>query len=320
MKKYNVLPLVLVLPLLVGCGQKDIKAPKFAKEGDKVEYSAFNDAMNEINKEHAFFKSEEDYLLPSFKANIKEESLNKTELKRENKVHRSELNYSKKTTLGEYDKANGILHEKVETKGNAGGEAAQGYEKAEETRKTEIYRQKGSDEGKDYLINVNVPNRTYALGSEVTELSPYDKLIDNKAASIATRNNAVFAFAFMMMAYSLADEEEQAKFSFYKNDKIFTLEYKDEKKGEEVKDAEDKVKWTIDESMDVKFQIDLSKSDSYKATYYSVETESTNYNIVYDYCVPGDVEIETKKQLIVAEVAQKDISLKAQDLAKFTKI
>ena len=36
--------------------------------------------------------------------------------------------------------------------------------------------------------------------------------------------------------------------------------------------------------------------------------------------MPGDVKVETRKEAFTAEVAKKDVSLKAEDLSKFIKV
>lgn len=46
MKKHSFLPLLLVAPLLVGCGE--VKEPKFASEGSEVDYEKFG----EIGRAH----------------------------------------------------------------------------------------------------------------------------------------------------------------------------------------------------------------------------------------------------------------------------
>ena len=59
MKKTKFLPFLLVLPLLAGC-DGSVSEPKFKKGGDKVEFTAFQEALDKLMKENALLKSEKE--------------------------------------------------------------------------------------------------------------------------------------------------------------------------------------------------------------------------------------------------------------------
>lgn len=318
MKKFNVLPLVLALPLLVSCGAKDVKAPKFAKEGDKVEYEAWNEANNTATKANAFFPDAPDALLPSFKASSETESINKTEVKREKKVVRSNSNYSKSSEEYQSDTANGLIRTKEDRRGVEESKTPNGTSKTNTKHKYEHSYQKGTYEDKEYMMDVRVPYKTYVLDGQVTETTSYAKLLDNEARNIV--NLDIMLPTIIIATYSLADEEEKKNFSFYQKGDLFTAEYKKEEKGIETKDAEDKVKWSADKDTSWKIQFDFTSKESFKLVYYYELITTTTYNVSNSPCMPGDVKVETRKESFTAEVAKKDVSLKAEDLSKFIKV
>ena len=315
MKK--VLPLVLVLPLLVSCGQKDVKAPKFAKEGDKVEYTAWSDAQNDAFKANVFFPDAADALLPSFTGSLKGESLNKTEYKREKKVIRSESSYRISKEEYKSDTDNGLLRTKEDRRITQETKNPNGSSKSVSKNKYEHAYQKGTYEDKEYLMDIRVPYKTYVLDGQVTEANSYASLLDNEARNIVTMD--IMLPVIVVAMYSLASDEEKQNYAFYQKDNLFTAEYKKEEKGVETKDAEDKVKWTTDSLLTWKIQLDATNKETFKLLYYYESVETTTYNVYSSPAMPGDVKVKTVKESSVGEVTKKDVKLKAEDLSKYLK-
>ncbi len=316
MKKIKVLPLVLALPLLVSCGQ-DVKAPKFAKAGDAKEYAAWSEAADNSSKGNVFFPDEADALLPSFKGSRQAEGIIKDEVKRDKKVVYSDMNYSKSQEEYQSDTENGLIRTKE--KRSEKEEFKNTYAKQTINSKSayEHSFQKGTFEDKEYMMDVRVPHKTYILSGQVTETNTYAKLLNTEAESILFMD--VMLPLMVIATYPSASEEEQKNYAFYQNGDIFTAEYKKEEKGIETKDAEDKVKWVADTLTSWKVQIDYSNKEAIKTVYYYEEVKTTTYNVSYDMCMPGDVETETRKESAVAELAKKDVKLKAEDLSKYIK-
>lgn len=317
MKTIKLLPLIIALPLLAGCG-KDLKAPKFAKEGDKVEYAAWFEALDKTYGENAFFKSEENYMLPSYKATVKSGTFDSIELTRDKKVVRFEHSLSNGTISMQADANNKILQGKsiltysVEAKD--GGENTKSKGKDSE----ESYMQKISDDGKDYFADVDINNHAYKLTAEITEANPLDVVFNTQIRMMTL--SGLSPYMTFMSRYSLASDEEKAKYSFYKNGNIFTAEYKDEQKDVEVKDGEDKVRYVVNSTSLNKIQIDLSKNDSFKVVSYIENKQENNYKQNEDYCYEGDIEAQVGKSSLVAEFALKDVKLKAADVSKYSKV
>ena len=115
MKKLNILPLLLVAPLLTGCGGS-VKAPKFADKGEEVAGDKFAADLLEVSSQAAFAKEDAigSLVMKSINANSNEEKLT-----RENKAIQTTIEYSEDSSEMKYDATNKLV--KGSAKGSSKG-------------------------------------------------------------------------------------------------------------------------------------------------------------------------------------------------------
>lgn len=316
MKKMKILPLILTLPLLVGCNKEDIK-PRFAKEGEKVEFNAFNEALQEDMKKCAFFNEDESAPIPSFKAVLEMDQLEKQTLKRDGKDNSSTTTLGKSKANAASDAENGILRAKISTEREVKSvtPAGKDVEKGKSSQTNVL--QKATIEDKTYMVSVDVEAKTYEVEHTIDEEHPYDKYYKEQLSE--TIGMPFMMLMLVELSYSAASEEDQKNYGFYKNGQIYTAEFTHEEV-KETKDAEENVTKVKTEKTYVKVQVDLRKADVMKSAFYQEQVESTEYKVADSVYYAGDVFEDLEKTAFSCDVKKADVKNKAEDLSKYAKI
>lgn len=316
MKKMKILPLILTLPLLVGCNKEDIK-PKFAKEGEKIEFNAFNDAFQEDMKKSAFFSEDESTYIPSFKAVAEMDQLEKQTLKRDGKENASTTTLGKSKANAASDSENGILRAKISTDREVTRVTPEGkdVEKGKANQTNVI--QKATIEDKTYMVEVDVEAKTYELAETIDEEHPYYKYYKERISE--TIGMPFMMLMLVEMSYSAASEEDQKNYGFYKNGQIYTAEFSHEEV-KETKDAEENVTQVETDKTYVKVQLDFKKADVMKAAFYQEEVKSIEYKVSSSVNYAGDIVEDIEKSAYSCDIKKADVKNKAEDLSKYAKI
>lgn len=314
MKKIKVLPLILALPLLVGCNK--VREPRFAKLGDKIDYDSIVQALDEAKKANAFYITEENQHIPSSQTKFNLKVDGQETLKRDGKVILKEEGYSNSKATAEYNADDKVV--RLVSQENAKGieKSQTGKETNSEKNKGTRFIQKYSEEGKEYAVEADTVMKTFRIVETVEETNPYEAIFD--ARSMVTYSEGSYYFDYMLVNYPLSSDERKQEFSFYKNDKIFTVEMKHEETEEE-KNAQEEVIKVEKSTIHVKVQIDLSKEDRARClTYYDVEQNIEYKKDSGNYCA-GD--ILDSKTIMAGDVriVKKDVKISAVDLTGYKK-
>lgn len=318
MKAKKLLPLLLVAPLLASCGGSKKVNPKFAKEGDKVELAAFNTAMNDAAKEGEFvLKSEEGYKLPSLVWTTESQSSSDESVTRGKKAISENNSYSESKYEGQYDSQNALYARSGKSSSTASQKTTSGLNVSQTTSgKVKTMRQAQSVDGKDYMVLANEVSKEY---SKVTELS------ESVTASSYLQSYIKGQFSWAEMGIALlaavAETEQYAPYtSLYQNGKAFTVVYDKLEENVETKDIEEKVVYTTTTHTYYKYQLDYSKADVVKCVSYEEVEKTVTYAQDEDEYAKGDVYKKVTKSYSVDVATKKEVSLKAVDLASFTKL
>ena len=229
MKKIKIIPVLALTALLSACeiGGLSVKAPKFAKEGDKVEASKFiEDALKVMNdldvyKEGATFQDK----IIKGKISQGEETFTKRDGKKINLSSTKsvssfsfEFDYDSKVALGKSNIKNESSQNSYTMTSSATGKQAQ-----------DIYLQKFSHDGKNYFGMVDKKEKEvqsyYELSELITEKYMFEMLLTmTEVQYLGLSDNK----ELLETQYSAMPADEQAKFSFYENGNVYTVIYKSE--------------------------------------------------------------------------------------------
>lgn len=278
----KLLTLVLVLPLLAGCGK--VKEPKFANKGNKVEYETFSEAYLAAALDSAFVKED---LLGSMKCDSTTKGHNKQEIKREKKLLERTFSDSNATKNIQFDFNNKVLLKKNKNKATTFqyGKSTNGVSR--EKGDSETYHQNYNSEDKSYVIEVDNKEKSFKKNYVIDETNTLEKRMDYIAKS-EIGNEVVSNFSGMMSLYSAATDEEKAKYSFYNDSKVFTIEYESTTTDKELKDSSD-VLYAKESSHEIR-KVQLSFGESYSSVYYVSTTTTTSYVESYGSRAKGDVK------------------------------
>ena len=311
MKKLTFLPLFLVAPLLVGCGN-NVKAPKFAKVGDEVAGDKFIADLTEKSSASAISKEDK---LGSLVIKSVVKSVDEAKLTRADKTVVSQsTTYEEQKTDAKYDAANLLVAGKTSAKATLNKKTLYGTEKTNGTTKGNTFIQQFEKDGKKYAVMGNKEAKELNKMVEFTELLPADKYFDTMMKAMIGENGEHIMDA--CADWSMADEEGKKNFKFYENGNIFTVEYKRVIENEEHKNGEDKVDKVTNATYSYKAQIDLTDG-AWKAMYYSEAEEKVEYKLNSGSNLEGEVKVTKGKSSEEVEVNSKDVKLKAVDVSKY---
>ena len=314
MKKLNILPLLLVAPLLTGCGGS-VKAPKFADKGEEVAGDKFAADFLEKSSQAAFAKEDAigSLVMKSKSANSQEEKL-----VREKKAIKTTTEYSESSSEMKYDATNKLVQGL--SKGSSKGTQTDINAKASGSSSTSVhvYIQEYTKGENKYVVMAEKESNMLQAVSPVTELSPVDKIFDGYIKEGIGEQGAYVVAA--VAAYAAADEEEQKNYKFYEKDKVFTVEYKQVVENKEHKNSDDQVDYVVSSTTSYTAQLDLTDG-AWRQKYYKEVSTKTEYKLdgTYsgEYQFAGDVFEEKTLKSEDVKADYKDIKLKAADLSGY---
>lgn len=320
MKKIKFIPVLAMAALLSACelGGPSVKAPKFAKEGDKVEAAAFiEDALKAI-KELEVYKAE-----PSYKDRfVKVNNSNSEEefLKRGNKKV-NQYSYKKSSDMTfEFDFDSYVAYGTMEEKVSSTDKSTSSSSNRTANMKTSTYLQKVTHEGKNYFASVSKDSKKMMGYAEITELTPEKALFESIYASGEKQYlTLTTAVSFMESEYPSFTDEEKAKYNFYKNGDVYTITYEDTREGEYKYD--DVIYYTTSNTSKMKLQYEIKGKDVYFRS-SEEEIEIIDYKKTY-YSYPesyfeGDHYEEKEVSYSECSAKDKSVSLSAIDTTGFS--
>lgn len=310
MKKIKLLPLLLIVPMLSGCGDKPSK-PSFAKVGEEVSAKQFTEAFQkELNK--ASFMNEK--LLDSgiFKSDARR--LNINEGKKNGSKPRAEIRENEKLEF-KYDKEN-VLMEQVYDGGSSMVLKSDESNMAESNEANQtMFFQKAKENKKDYLVIAIKEDKEYDKVAALSKTVTAQKLLDTMMkASIAQAGQHIMS---VVSEYPSMDEEEQETYRFYKNGSIYTIEHEDELSDSKSKDG--KLVYVGEGKAEEKIQIDLTEG-KLKAAYWINHEARIDYKRDDEGFKKGDYIITKAQASHVASFVAKKVTLKAQDLSNYVRL
>ena len=293
----KLLPILLAFPLLAGCGT-NVKKPAFKKVGDKVTFEQFKEGIEKAREENIFFKGDE---LPSFQVSLESKGVGQAVSKRGKQTLREAVTKSTMTINSKLDVKNGVSERKQVRDESVVLTTNLGSDSADESSKSTLVLQKLAKDNEEYAITVNEKAKYYIVSpaNKISELNPYSKILEKDAL---TPFATVKALETTMLAeYQSASEEEKARYSFYQNKQVFTVEYVYEENNEEDKTSEKSTS---------KLQFDLSDNEKYTVMVYS---ESSSHEEVLETHmdeIKGDVFEEVTKNALTLKAQKKNVTVK----------
>ncbi len=310
MKKIKFLPLFLVAPLLVGCN--NVKQPKFAKEGDAVEFDKFADDLSKKSAEASFAKEAKLGSLVFKSTNQSSEESKRT--RSDKTVVNQSSDFEETKTDGKYDANNLLISAKGSTKQNEQSKSLYGTSKTSLKSNSETFVQEFSKEDKKYVVTGNKKAKELQKMVELSDLVKAEDYFDLMMKALVANGGSRIQAA--CEAYALADEEAKKNYKFYENGDIFTVEFKEVVENEEHKNGEDKVEYVVNGSDSFKIQIDLTEG-KWKSKYYRETSEKIEHKLDHGSYLEGEVTESLIKASEDVEINSKDVKLKAVDVSKY---
>lgn len=319
MKKSKLLLLVLVAPLLTGCGKSSVKAPKFAKEGDKVEFDKFVEDLQKAGESSAIAKT--DTPLKSAVIKGSGEMLGTSELERGGKSNSKSSEYTKSSGEYQYDATNAILREKSTVEVTETLKSDKTKKTVKETTKRDRSLESAQVSGSNYVVNVDLAAKEYypetLISGEVTAA----KVVDEEVRYFGTMMMYSFYMSLPIGYWDTYTDEEKARWAFYENGNIFTFTYEYSLDKDEVKNAADEVVYLESGKTSQKKQLDFTAGKMSFVEYSSIEY-LTEFKLAtrYDYVNYGAGDVLKTGTTTASSYTwtEKDVSLKATDFSKLT--
>ena len=312
MKKSKLLLLVLVTPLLTGCGSS-VKAPKFAKEGNEVAGDKFVEDFFNAFSSCAFAKTD---ALGSAEATIKIGYDDEIEWLRDGKKFSTKSEISSTDGKYKYDAANAILNQSATSKGSESSKDKHANSKVSESAKGEGSFEAAQVNGANYLVNVNKTAKEYSplllLEGDTTAAKALDSYVKMMMYSVISDMYITPA------SWAAKSDEEKAQYKFYENNNVFTWVREMKVENEETK-VDDEVTKVYNETYTVKHQLDFT-AGKLVYMFFSEDKESTEYKKAQGSYAAGDVVKEVTKRSEEVHYNDKDVKLKAAKLDKFAAI
>ena len=316
-KLVKILPLVLALPLLVGCG-KNVKAPKFADYGSKL---SADDFETEITKVLADSSLSKEAALPSMI------------MKKEYKLHLTQKEvFNKKKTFvydrydenkaeAKYDANNATMSASTIDKGtDKSDDALTDFDQTIKYKNT-YYYQGAKVEDKEYLVSVDSKHKQYSPEGVIGEGETVASVLDAYVKD-TIYNGLLDNISYYAGQYANASDEEKKFFSFYQNGNIFTLVYEYHSGNHEFKIGDDVIAMT-EENNKIVVQSTFADGD-FKSIFYLESTEHIDYKSDYysggRYHPKGSVYDKDDRSYTVMTAKNKDVKVKAADLSKYAKV
>ena len=313
MKKIKFIPVLAMAALLSACemGGPSVKAPKFAKEGNKVEAEKFIEDASKVMSELDVSQENPTYQdkLITVKLSYSDEIFIKrgnTKISQQSGAYVYNMSYGfdvdTKVALGKTE-LNAKQTKKDQTTNSSTTEKA----------KQEVYLQKFSHDGKAYFGMVTPKEKEMEGYAELNETVTEEKVFNSFVANAEDEYLYLSECAGLFTQYPLMPDEEKAKFAFYENGNVYTVTYTTESESDE-ENYKKKLTSTI------KYQYEIKGND---VTFRMSQEELTVYDYkksysAYPYAhVEGDHEEEKTAQYIESSAKTKKVSYNAVDTTGF---
>lgn len=319
MKKSKLLLLVLVAPLLTGCGKSSVKAPKFAKEGDKVEFDKFVEDLQKAGESSAIAKT--DTPLKSAVIKVSGEDLETSELERGGKSNSKSSEYTKSSGEYQYDATNAILREKSTVEVTETLKSGKTKMTVKQTTKRDNSSESAQVSGSNYVVDVDLAAKEYYPETLISGDVTAAKVLDEKVRYFGNMLMYSFYMSLPTGEWDYYTDEEKAHWAFYENGNIFTFTYEDSVDKEEVKNTADEVIYLDSVKTSQKMQVDFTAGKMSFVSYYSYESLTEFKLATYFGGVnygAGDVLKAGLTSAGSYTWTEKDVSLKATDFSKLT--
>lgn len=317
MKLRKILPLVLVAPLLASCGSGlKVEEPSFDAYANKVEHAAYFEKLQAAMNESVFVKADK---IGSLEAKVTHGK--KTDYKYDG-VENAPKIYMAGLETGDlkYDSVNLILQSNMEASSES---EMDGFGSSDVTNsKTVMKNQAQKDTVKEVESSVayDLVAGTYSVMAPVTDwASELDTMVKGQIVS------QINLLELSVSNYDTMSDEEKAKFSFYQDDKVFTVvyeassEYKFYDAGSEEKEIGKFVEKEVK-----KLQINLSSNNM---RYVTSDVSTMSGEVTADGKLFSEVgvlnvkagnKIEAKQEEYKeTKVEFKDVSIEKLDITKF---
>lgn len=339
MKTVKIIPVLMAAMLVSACnvGGGKVKAaePKFAKEnGSEMTSDDFLKEFVTIDgysvkidgpavKDSEFFK--EDAKIGSKEIKAKNSSAETEIQTRDGKeIYKAEQATVTESTT-QADSGNKVIKATVSQKSSESFKSLQGSGSGSSSMKATSYTQEGKVDDKNGTLSINVEEKTYRLASAFDTEEPRTYTSDTwynlSLQSIGQSLGQAFIYDIVLAKMMSA---ELKGYKFYKNDKVYTITYSSEetetlKSSEfdpatsQFKDVEYATRTTKVES---KRQFDVTEGKwTYKTS--NVEEVETKYLKDHGDYIANDVRTSKEEDYLDASLADKKVSVKAVDLAKY---
>lgn len=317
MKLRKILPLVLVAPLLASCGSGlKVEEPSFDAYANKVEHAAYLEALQAAMNESVFVKADK---IGSLEAKITHG--NKTDYKYDGVENAPKL-YMASLQAGEvkYDSVNLILQTNMEAseESEIAGFGSSNVVNAKTVQKRQV--QKDTVKEVESKVSYDLEAGTYAVGAPVVDwASELDTTV--KGTIVSQINLSKLA----VLDFDEKSDEEKAKYSFYQDDKVFTVVYEAsaENKLYDAASEEKEIGKFVEKEVE-KLQINLSSSNmryvtsKVSTTTGEITAEGKLYSELGVLKVKAGNKIEAKLEVYEeSKVEFKDVAIEKLDIAKF---
>lgn len=311
--KTKLLPLLLVAPLIASCGMNhDIGKAKFEAYSNKVEFAAFSEELTKgMAASIVGAESLESLSIKSF-----EDKYEEHKIKRGDKEIRNYSEFSSTDSEGGYDKNNHVLYSTGKLEGFALDK--QGDSETSEVRSQEIaqaYQETKINEV-NTLVMVNEKQGVYRAMAPVTEMSNLEAVL--KMSMSFLLSDTISAWN----KYDTYDDAEKARFSFYQDEKVFTVVYAGEFDNEKfLVDSDNNPTAKAHIKAEEKFQV-VCKDDIYRISHqykFEYKIEALKATKAFDMpLLKGDV-LESLKEGAGQNDVTKGYEHAQLDLANFVK-
>lgn len=315
MKKIKFIPILAVAALLSGCnsGGISVKAPKFAKEGEKVTDTKFMEDFSKAVKgldieQSPLEKLDSRVLSYSACASVD------TSVKRGKKEIFKQSNKESVKSSYEFDSENLRVHFKEEDRfATSKKSVTQPEYKQEAKGVTERYYQKYEKDGKSYVVTVSPKEKTVTKYYELNEITT---LLSVCNSYLAGAEEDAISFDVLYDLYTDWEDQSEAtksRYEFFENGTVYTWTYK-----YEVESNADKYntkivyaeKWQLDVNEN---NVNFRRSVESTHTYDYVKNYSTS-NLTYQ---EGDQEVRVNKQYTDVSAKLKKVSVKEAKTAGY---
>ena len=323
MKKFKIIPVLAVSMLLTAC-QTGVKVskPKFAAEGNSVELDKFVEELDKAFEASEFGQKELKFGSKELKGTLGVSEV-LTKKRNDKQIYKSEEKMSRQTQM-QADVDNKVVIQKGSTNGEEKVTSQTGKSSGSSSEKSLSTMQeakvKVADKDVEGVVQTDDIKKQYELAVAFDEDVTSDTWVRSVVASYVS--SMAMVISYYALPSALTPEEELKNYSFFQNDKVFTIKYaKEDKEPVETKatiKGEETVYLKTTTKIENEYQIDLTDGNmAFK--YAEEETVTKEYVAEYSGASEHNGTVVVDEQKSYQDIALKDkkLSLKAVDLAKY---